>query len=160
VAKPVGQKAILASTNDDRRPTYYVLAMFPYPSGASISGQLRNYRRRVLARFMRAKGLERDCTDGWTRSGCREKRRDRAQGRRQKPWTDDKPRTRCEEATPVDSGPPFVASTGAENRDLPIPPIQASAEKMFWIFCGQGCEREKRKITLGTRRHDRVANEQ
>jgi len=48
---------IYATKNDDPRPKYYVLEMFPYPSGRIHMGHVRNYTMGdVVARFKRAMG--------------------------------------------------------------------------------------------------------
>ena len=51
------EQGIYATKNDDPRPKYYVLEMFPYPSGRIHMGHVRNYTMGdVVARFKRAMG--------------------------------------------------------------------------------------------------------
>ncbi len=50
-------RGIYATKNEDPRPKYYVLEMFPYPSGRIHMGHVRNYTMGdVVARFKRAMG--------------------------------------------------------------------------------------------------------
>src|SRR3974377_2419886 len=151
------QGAIFAARNDDPRPKYYVLEMFPYPSGRIHIGHVRNYTLGdVLARFMRARGYNVLHPMGWDAFGLPAENAAIERKVAPKPW-------------PYDN----IAAMKKQLRSIGLsldwsrefatcdPSYYKHQQKMFLDFLRAGlAEREKRKLNWDPVDGTVLANEQ
>jgi leucyl-tRNA synthetase len=151
------EKAIFASRNDDSRPKYYVLEMFPYPSGRIHIGHVRNYTLGdVLARFMRAKGFNVLHPMGWDAFGLPAENAAIERKVAPKAWTYDNIATMKKQLRSI--GLSLDWSREFATCD---PSYYKHQQKMFLDFLRAGlAEREKRKINWDPVDMTVLANEQ
>ena len=113
-------------------PKYYVLEMFPYPSGRIHMGHVRNYSMGdVIARYMRARGYQRAASDGLGR--FRHAGRECRHADKAHPATWTYANIATMRAQLKSHGP--VARLVARDRDLRSRPITSISRSCFSISC-------------------------
>lgn len=151
------EQAIFVSKNDDSRPKYYVLEMFPYPSGRIHIGHVRNYTLGdVLARFMRAKGFNVLHPMGWDAFGLPAENAAIERKVAPKAWTYDNIAAMKKQLRSI--GLSLDWSREFATCD---PSYYKHQQKMFLDMLGAGlAEREKRKLNWDPVDMTVLANEQ
>jgi leucyl-tRNA synthetase len=150
-------RGIFATSNSDPRPKYYVLEMFPYPSGRIHIGHVRNYTLGdVIARYRRAQGYNVLHPMGWDAFGLPAENAAIERGIAPKPWTYDNIAAMKKQLRSI--GLSLDWSREFATCD---PSYYKHQQKLFNDFLRAGlAEREKRKINWDPVDMTVLANEQ
>src|SRR6195952_1243182 len=150
-------RGIFATKNDDPREKYYVLEMFPYPSGRIHIGHVRNYTLGdVIARYMRARGYNVLHPMGWDAFGLPAENAAMERKVAPKAWTYDNIAAMKKQLKSI--GLSLDWSREFATCD---PSYYKHQQKLFNDFMREGlAEREKRKINWDPVDMTVLANEQ
>jgi leucyl-tRNA synthetase len=151
------EQGIFATPNDDPRPKYYVLEMFPYPSGRIHMGHVRNYTMGdVVARYKRATGHNVLHPMGWDAFGLPAENAAMAMKVHPKKWTYENIATMKGQLKSM--GLSLDWSREVATCD---PSYYRHQQKMFIDFMQAGLvEQEKRKLNWDPVDQTVLANEQ
>jgi leucyl-tRNA synthetase len=151
------EQGIFATRNDDPREKYYVLEMFPYPSGRIHIGHVRNYTLGdVIARYMRARGYNVLHPMGWDAFGLPAENAAMERKVAPKAWTYDNIAAMKKQLKSI--GLSLDWSREFATCD---PSYYKHQQKLFLDFLKAGlAEREKRKINWDPVDMTVLANEQ
>jgi leucyl-tRNA synthetase len=151
------ERGIFATPNKDLGKKYYVLEMFPYPSGRIHMGHVRNYTMGdVVARVKRAMGYSVLHPMGWDAFGMPAENAAMERKVHPKAWTYDN----------IAAMKKQLKSMGLSldwSREIATcdPAYYKHQQKMFLDFMGKGLvEREKRKVNWDPVDNTVLANEQ
>ena len=151
------EQAIFATKNDNPREKYYVLEMFPYPSGRIHIGHVRNYTLGdVIARYMRAKGYNVLHPMGWDAFGLPAENAAIERKVAPKAWTYDNIAAMKKQLRSIGLSLDWTREFATCD-----PAYYKHQQKMFLDFLRAGlAEREKRKINWDPVDMTVLANEQ